>query len=130
MIAMKRLVAYKNTVAVSNHGKPTLFLNGFMAKGNLYYEYCARLLNNKPMYSVICRDAFDSYGLIDTEDFEKSFEFFCELAIALKGVSYAENFAKTKQLIQTKINTLREQTQDMTIKKKPLFLGDSDFPVG
>lgn len=125
---MKRLVPQqkiKRTAKV--YTKPTMELNGFFTKGGLYYGYSVRLLNHKPIYSILCYDMFETSSLYDGEDFEESFEFFCELAIALKGIHYAEDFANEKKLIQEKINSLVETSQDMSLKGKPLFLGDSDF---
>ncbi len=108
--------------------KPIKILESFITAGGLFYAYQVRLLNNKPFYSITCDSAFDSSSLYDGDDFEKSFELFCELAIALKGISYAENFAKTKLLIKKDLDDLVEKQQDMILKVKPLFLGDSDFP--
>ena len=121
---MKRLVA-KNM-----YSKPTMELNGFMTDGGIYYQYSVRLLNNKPMYSIFALDTYDTSSLYDGESFEESFEFFCELAMALKGIRYAEDFAREKQLIQDKIFTLKEKSQDMTLKMRPLSLGDSEFING
>ena len=117
---MKRLV--------KRASKPVQILESFVTAGGLFYAYQVRLLNNKPFFSITCDSFFDSSSLYDGDDFERSFELFCELAIALKGLSYAENFAKTKKTIEKNIEQLREKQQNMTLKVKPLFLGDSDFP--
>lgn len=109
------------------YSKPMLELSGFLTPSGLYYTFSVRLLNKKPMYSINCRDVFDSWSVYDGEDFEFSFEFYCELAMAIKGLSFAEDFARQKQRIETKISDLVEQEQDLTIKMKPLFLGDSEY---
>lgn len=108
--------------------KPIKILESFVTAGGLFYSYQVRLINNIPYYSITCDSAFDSSSLYDGDDFERSFELFCELALALKGLSYAENFAKTKNIIEKEMDSLRECQQDMTLKLKPLFLGDSDYP--
>ena len=120
---MKRL-------AKNMYSKPTMELNGFMTEGGIYYQYSVRLLNNKPMYSIVAIDTYDTSSLYDGNSFEESFEFFCELAIVLKGVNYAEDFAREKQLVLNKIDLLKEKSQDMTLKMKPLSLGDSEFING
>ena len=120
---MKRL----KRIAKQMYSKPTLELSGFLTPSGLYYTFSVRLLNKKPMYSINCRDVFDSWSVYDGEDFEFSFEFYCELAIAIKGLSFAEDFARQKQRIETKISDLVEQEQDLTIKMKPLFLCDSEY---
>jgi len=86
---MKRL----KRIAKQMYSKPTLELSGFLTPSGLYYTFSVRLLNKKPMYSINCRDVFDSW----------------------------------KQRIESKINDLVEQEQDLTIKMKPLFLGDSEY---
>jgi hypothetical protein len=125
---LKRLVPQqkiKRTAKV--YTKPTMELNGFITKGGLYYGLSVRLLNHKLMYSILCYDMFETSSLYDGEDFEEAFEFFCELAMALQGIHYAENIANEKRMVQEKINKLVETSQDMSLKVKPLFLGDSDF---
>ena len=126
---MKRLTVLKKRkiLAVSMPSKPTLSLHGFMTKAGLYYEYTVRLLGNRLMYSIVCHDRFETSSLYDGDDFEKSFELYCELMLALHGVNFAENFARTKQQVLDKIDSLKDKGQDMTLKMKPLFLGDSDF---
>ena len=109
--------------------KPVKILESFVTASGMFYAYQVRLLNNKPFYSITCDSNFDSSSLYDGDDFERSFELFCELAIALKGISYAEDFIKTKKIIQHELGDLYEKQQDMTLKVKPLFLGDSDFPA-
>lgn len=131
-VCLKRLVKQKSLkrIARSESSKPSIALNGFLDKGGLYYEYDVRLLGKRPIFSVVCYDTYDVYGLYDGEDFEKSFEFFCELSMALNGVNYAENFAKTKNDMQKRVQQLIDNEQtDMSLKKKPLFLGDSDFAI-
>ena len=120
---MKRL-------AKNMYSKPIMELNGFMTEGGIYYQYSVRLLNNNPMYSIVAIDTYDTSSLYDGTSFEESFEFFCELAIALKGVNYAEDFAREKQLVLSKIDLLKEKSQDMILKMKPLSLGDSEFING
>ena len=130
---MKRLVKMKRvkTAKTNTLTKPTLSIRGFLTDSGLYYDYTVRLLNQTPYYSITCHGNYDTSSLYDGNDFEKSFEFFCELSIALKGVNYAETFAKTKKEVQLKVDKLKsmDTTQDMSLKKKPLFLGDSDFAV-
>lgn len=126
---MKRLIALpkRKKIAVSMDSKPTLSLNGFMTKSGLYYEYTVRFLGKVLMYSIVCHDRFENYSLYDGYDFEKSFELYCELMLALQGVDFAENFARTKQKVMDRVNDLKDKGQDMSLKSKPLFLGDSDF---
>lgn len=95
----------------------------------MYYSYEARLLANRVMFSINARSEYDGASLYDGEDFERSFELFCELAIALKGINYAETFARTRSTIIKNINNLVDPGQDMKLKSKPLFLGDSDAPI-
>ena len=122
-MSMKRL----KRIAKQMYSKLTLELSGFLTPSGLYYTFSVRLLNKKPMYSISCRDVFESWSVYDGENFEFAFEFYCELAIAIKGLSFAEDFARQKQRVETKIYELIEQEQDLTVKMKPLFLGDSEF---
>jgi hypothetical protein len=48
--------------------------------------------------------------------------------MVLRGLSYAEQFNKTKKDIQMGLDELYDKEQNMLLKVKPLFLGDSDFP--
>jgi len=126
---MKRLAKMKKISRVVP-SKNMIELHGFITKAGLYYCLNVRLLNNKPIFSIYCQDMFDITSLYDGYDFELAFEFFCELLIALKGVSFAENFAKERAYVEQQIEQLVYTTQDMSLKKKPLFLGDSEYPVG
>lgn len=120
----KRLIKDKKNIIAS---KPTMVLNSFITKGGTYYSYEVRLLSGKPMYSIFSLVQYDQASLYDGTDFERSFEFFCELSIALKGINYAENFATTKNNLLKNVDKLVEESQNMRINKSPLFLGDSDF---
>jgi len=109
--------------------KPVKVIESFVSPGGIYYAYQVRLLNNRPFYSITSDSTFDSASIYDGNDFERSFELFCELAIALKGLSYAENFAKTKKTLKKEMEELVEKPQDMTLKMKPLFMGDSEHVI-
>ena len=125
---MKRL-AKITKMAKLFPSKHMIELHGFITKSGLYYCFNVRLLNNKPIFSIYCQDMFDNSSLYDGYDFEEAFEFFCELLIALKGVSFAENFARTRKYVEQQIQTLVDTTQDMTLKVKPLSLGDSEQAI-
>ena len=108
--------------------KPVKILNSFISKDGAYYEYSVRLLGRRLMYSITCLNGYESYSIYDGEDFEDSFEIFSELAMILRGLSFAERFMKTKNDVQNSIDELHDKEQNMMLKVKPLFLGDSDFP--
>lgn len=114
---------------IKKASKKSITLKQFISNSGLLYMYNVRLLRNVPTFSIIRESQFDSYSIYDGSDFDDSFELFCELMIVLKGLSYAESFAKTKQLAYDNANKLIEDSQDNSIKMKPLFLGDSDFAV-
>jgi hypothetical protein len=99
----------------------------FISKDGLEYVYNVRIVGNEPRYSIIINSAYDSSSLYDGDDFEGSFKVFCELAIALKGVSFAEDLYSTKKHIEDKINKINTQPRDSFMKYKHLFLGDSDM---
>lgn len=123
-----RLIKTSKT-RVKTANRPTLILNSFITRSGMYYSYEAYRLGRVVMFTIYSRTEYDSFSLYSGEDFERSFELFCELAIALKGINYAEDFARTKAEIVKNVNNLIEPGQDMSLKKKPLFLGDSDLAI-
>jgi hypothetical protein len=108
--------------------KPIKILKSFVGKNGAYYEYSVRILGRHLQYAITCLNGYESISIYDGDDFEDSFEIFCELAMVLRGLSYAEQFNKTKKDIQMGLDELYDKEQNMLLKVKPLFLGDSDFP--
>ena len=102
-------------------------VKSFISKDGLQYTYNVRIVGNEPRYSIVINSAYDSYSLYDGDDYEGSFKVFCELSIALKGVSFAEDLYSTKKSIDEKIKKMTVQPRDSHLKYKHLFLGDSDM---
>ena len=110
-------------------GKPVMNLGNFLSPTGVYYSYDVRALGRRLMFSITFLSGYDEASLYDGEDFEDSFEAFCELGLAIMGLDYAENFARTKAKLERDLGQLADPGQDQTLKRRPLFLGDADFPV-
>lgn len=112
-----------------SYGKPTMNLGNFLSPTGIYYSYDVRLLGRRLMFSITFVCDYDTASIYDGEDFETSFEMFCELGIAIMGLDYAENFARCKAKLQQAAERLLDDGQDMRMKCRPLFLGDGDLPA-
>ena len=123
----KRLRSFKMTRTASTKYMP---LKWFCSKSGLSYSLNARKLANRIFYSIIVESEYDSSTLYDGEDYNDAFELFCELSIAIKGITFAEELAKAKEkLLNSSMSIIEDIPQDMTVKTKPLFLGDSDLAI-
>ena len=110
-------------------GEPSVNLAGFMSPTGIFYSYDVRRLGQRLMYSITFAADYDTASIYDGEDFERSFELFTELGLAINGLNYAEQIAKKKQSIEMNANALLEKPVDYGLKVQPLFLGDSQLPV-
>ncbi len=110
-------------------GMPTVNLASFLSPTGIFYTYDARLLGQRIIYSISFETEYDVASIYDGEDFEKSFELFTELGLALLGLDYAEMIAKRHDALMADASQLLEQPVDYTLKIQPLFLGDSQLPV-
>lgn len=108
---------------------PTVNLASFLSPTGIFYTYDARLLGQRIIYSISFETEYDVASIYDGEDFEKSFELFTELGLALLGLDYAEMIAKRHDALMADASQLLEQPVDYTLKIQPLFLGDSQLPV-
>lgn len=123
----KRLTNPKKLTAISRFGKPYISLCGFLDKGGIHYELTARILGKDLYYSVVSNSGYDSFSLYDGLNFDSAFELFCELALALKGLSYAESYTSMLNSLKKRIfKELIVPSQDLTLKKKYLWMGDGD----
>lgn len=112
------------------HSKPYISLKWFGTPCGTFYEYSVRLVNNKDLYYTITSQTnFESANLYDAPNFEESFEIFCELALVLKGLCFAETLASTKNFIKINAEKLLPPKMDISTKLRPMFLGDSELAV-
>lgn len=109
-------------------GAPTVNFASFISPTGLYYSYDARLLgSNIIMYSITFSSEYDVASIYDGEDYERSFELFTELSIALVGINYAESIGRRHDELLLSAEELLNSTKvDYSLKIEPLFLGDSE----
>ena len=107
----------------------SVFLDSFSTKCG-FIDLSARLVNNKPYYSITNQIDFDYVSYYDGPDFETAFDLFLDMAIAFKGVPYSEKLSKKKDSLRISAEKMiieYARIDESYLKKKPLFLGLNDF---
>lgn len=123
---MSRLRRIKKKV-ITKTASNMLILDSTILKSGDTIGISARIVNWKAWYNVYLEyDAGSSSSFYDGEDFDKAIKMYTEMLIAFKGVSVAEEFSRSRNILEKKVNQLvgmKETTYHNLILKSPKFLG-------
>lgn len=106
----------------------------FLNSGDVITLEC-KLLNNKPWYNIIQESPFNKSSFYDGNNFDRCLQLYSELNLAFKGVKKSEEIIKRKSEFEKKIESLKNDYNNLynksdmyfSLKSNPLFLGMSDF---
>lgn len=109
-------------------------LDSFILNSGDIINFECRIVSKKTWFSINQQSNYHTSSFYDGPDFKKACEMYVEILLAFKGINKAEEFSKSINILERKIEKLKDEYKIMTmedmypgLKKKPLFLGNNEF---